>query len=212
MKKHFILIALFFSLMTLGQNEKINQLNKKNQKTGVWKLTSKDKSIEITTEFADGIYISDTKYYKNKKLVASYNNNLNELLIINDSTTTKAKFLINDDGNRSLINFDNSELDETISNYFYSFSEIEPLYEGGIEKFYVFVAKNLSLGNFHGKLKIQFNVDPNEFVNNIELIEGNDEQLKNEAKKTFKKMPRWLPGHNNGIFKDTIVNFPLTID
>lgn len=133
-------------------------------------------------------------------------------MIINDSTTTKAKFLINEDGSRSLIGFDNSELDETISNYFYSFSEMDPIYEGGIEKFYVFMAKNFSLGNFYGILKIQFNVDPNGFVNNIELIEGNSSQLEKEAKKVFRKIPRWQPGHKNGEFKDTTLIFPLTVN
>ena len=120
MKKHYILLALFFSLISLGQNKKINQLNEENQKTGVWKLTSKDKSIEITTEFLEGEYVSETKYYKDKKLVASYNNKLNELLIITDSISTKAKFLINEDASRTLVGIDGTEIDETLSNYFYT--------------------------------------------------------------------------------------------
>jgi hypothetical protein len=212
MKKSFTLLTLFFSLIAIGQNERINKLNQENQKTGVWKLTSKNKDIEITTEFFEGKYVSETKYYKDKKLVASYNNELNELLIIRDSISTKAKFLINEDASRTLVGIDGTEIDEIISDYFNSFSDIQPLYEGGMEKFYVFVAKNLSLGSFHGRLKIQFNVDSNGFVNNIELIEGNDVQLEKEAKKVFRKIPRWQPAHKNGIFKDTIMIFPLTIN
>jgi Gram-negative bacterial TonB protein C-terminal len=212
MKKTITLLTLFFSLITIGQNEKINQLNKENQKTGIWKLTSKNKDIEITTEFLEGKYVSETKYYKDKKLVASYNNQLNELLIITDSISTKAKFLINEDASRTLVGIDGTEIDEVLSNYFNSFSDIQPLYEGGIEKFYAFVAKNLSLGSFHGRLKIQFNVDSNGFVNNIELIEGNDVQLEKDAKKVFHKSLRWQPAHKNGVFKDTIMIFPLTIN
>jgi hypothetical protein len=212
MKKSITLLVLFFSIIASSQNEKINQLNKEIQKTGVWKLTSKEKDVEIITEFLNGKYVSDTKYYKNKKLVASLNHELNELLIINDTVSTKAKFLINEDDSRTLVGIDGTEIDEVISNYFNSFSDIQPLYEGGMEKFYFFVAKNLSLGSFHGRLKIQFNVDSNGFVNNIALIEGNDVQLEKEAKKVFKKIPRWQPAHKNGIFKDAIMIFPLTIN
>jgi Gram-negative bacterial TonB protein C-terminal len=212
MKKSITLLILFFSLITLGQNEKINQLNKENQKTGFWKLISKDGNIEITSTFLDGKYVSNTQYYKNKKLVASYNNELNELLIINDSVSTKAKFLMNEDSSRTLINIDDSEIDEEISNYFYSFSEMEPLYEGGMENLYFFVARNLSIGNFYGKLRIQFSVDPNGFVHNVELIEGNNTKIEKEAKKVFQKIPRWQPGHKNGVFKDTTLIFPLTFN
>lgn len=212
MKKTITLLTLFFSLISIGQNEKINKFNKENKKTGVWKLTSKNKDIEIVTEFLDGKYVSETKYYKDKKLVALYNNDLNEIVIINDSVSTKAKFNINEDSSRNLVRVDGTEIEEDISNYFYSFSEIEPLYEGGIEQFYVFVAKNMSLGNYHGRLKIQFNIDSNGFANNIKLIEGNDFPLEKEAKKVFGKMPRWLPGHKNGEFDDTIMIFPLTIN
>jgi Gram-negative bacterial TonB protein C-terminal len=212
MKKIILTLLVFLSLVMNGQNIKFNQINKENQKTGIWKLTSKNKDIEIVTEFLDGKYVSETKYYKDKKLVALYNNDLNEIVIINDSVSTKAKFNINEDSSRNLVRIDGTDIEEEISNYFYSFSELDPLYEGGIEKFYVFMAKNLSLGNFHGMLKIQFKIDSNGVVNFMKLIEVDDEKLEKEAKKVFQKMPRWQPAHKNGICIDTIMIFPLNVN
>lgn len=187
MKKIILTLLVFLSLVMNGQNIKLNQINKENQKTGIWKLTSNNKDIEIVMEFLDGKYVSETKYYKDKQLVASYNNDLNELLIIKDSVTTKAKFLLNEEDSRTLVSIDGNEIEESILDYFYSFSELNPLYEGGIEKFYVFMAKNLSLGNFHGMLKIQFKIDSNGVVSFMKLNEVNDEKLEIEAKKFFKK-------------------------
>ena len=210
MKKSFLLFLFFFSLIMSGQNEKMNQLNKKNQKTGFWNITNKDKSIEISTLFLDGKYASDTKYYKNKKLVASYNNDLNELVIIDDSLSTKAKFLANEDGSRTLVTIDGTEIEESISNYFYSFSEIDPEFENGIADFYLFVAKNFNVGDFIGKIKIKFDIDPNGKVTNISLFEGNDQKLEKEAKRVFSKSPRWHPGHKDGVFITKTLIFPIT--
>ena len=212
MKKIILTLLVFLSLVMNGQNIKLNQINKENQKTGIWKLTSNNKDIEIVMEFLDGKYVSETKYYKNKQLVASYNNDLNELLIIKDSVTTKAKFLLNEEDSRTLVSIDGNEIEESILDYFYSFSELNPLYEGGIEKFYVLMAKNLSLGNFHGMLKIQFKIDSNGVVSFMKLNEVNDEKLEIEAKKVFQKMPRWQPAHKNGICIDTVMIFPLNVN
>lgn len=193
-----------------GQNEKMNQLNKKNQKTGFWNITNKDKSIEIRTLFLDGKYASDTKYYKNKKLVASYNNDLNELVIIDDSLSTKAKFLANEDGSRILVRIDGTQIEEDISNYFYSFSEIDPEFDTGFTGFFLFIAKNFNVGDFIGKIKIKFDIDPNGKVTNISLMEGNDQKLEKEAKRVFSKSPRWHPGHKDGVFITKTLIFPIT--
>ena len=212
MNRIILTLLVFLSLVMNGQNVKFNQINKENQKTGIWKLKSKDKDIEIVMEFLDGEYVTETKYYKDNRIVASYNNDLNEFLIIKDSVTTKAKFLLNEDDSRTLVSIDGNEIEESILDYFYSFSELDPLYEGGIEKFYVFMAKNLTLGNFHGMLKIQFKIDSNGVGNFMKLIEVNDEKLEKEAKKVFQKMPRWQPAHKNGICIDTIMIFPLNVN
>lgn len=210
MKKSFLLFLFFFSLIMSGQNEKMNQLNKKNQKTGFWNITNKDKSIEIRTLFLDGKYASDTKYYKNKKLVASYNNDLNELVIIDDSLSTKAKFLANEDGSRILVRIDGTQIEEDISNYFYSFSEIDPEFDTGFTGFFLFIAKNFNVGDFIGKIKIKFDIDPNGKVTNISLMEGNDQKLEKEAKRVFSKSPRWHPGHKDGVFITKTLIFPIT--
>lgn len=210
MKKSYLLFLFFFSLVMSGQNEKMNQLNKKNQKTGFWKLISKDGNIEITTTFLDGKYVSDTKYYKNKKLVATYNNDLNELLIIDDSLSTKAKFIINEGGSRTLVTIDGTEIEESISNYFYSFSEIDPEYVSGFSGFFQFIAKNFNIGDFAGKIKIKFDIDPDGKVANISLIEGNDPKLEKEANRVFSKSPRWYPGHKDGVFITKTLIFPIT--
>nr|WP_314865394.1 energy transducer TonB [uncultured Flavobacterium sp.] len=210
MKKSFTLLTLFFSLIAIGQNERINKLNQENQKTGVWKLTSKNKDTEITTEFLEGKYVSETKYYKDKKLVASYNNELNELLIIRDSISTKAKFLINEDASRTLVGIDGTEIDEDISNYFYSFSELEPEYVTGFTGFFHFVAKNFNIGDFIGKIKIKFDIDPNGKVTNVSLMEGNDSKLEKEAKRVFSKLPPWQPSHKDGVFITKTLIFPIT--
>ena len=210
MKKTITLLTLFFSLISIGQNEKINKFNKENKKTGVWKLTSKSKDIEIVTEFLDGKYVSETKYYKDKKLVALYNNVLNEIVIINDSVSTKAKFNINEDSSRNLVRIDGTDIEEEISNYFYSFSELDPEYVTGFTGFFQFIAKNFNIGDFVGKIKIKFDVDPNGKVTNISLMEGNNQKLEKEAKRVFSKLPSWQPGHKDGEFITKTLIFPIT--
>ncbi len=210
MKKTITLLTLFFSLISIGQNEKINKFNKENKKTGVWKLTSKNKDIEIVTEFLDGKYVSETKYYKDKKLVALYNNDLNEIVIINDSVSTKAKFNINEDSSRNLVRVDGTEIEEDISNYFYSFSELDPEYVTGFTGFFQFIAKNFNIGDFVGKIKIKFDIDPNGKVTNISLMEGNNQKLEKEAKRVFSKLPSWQPGHKDGEFITKTLIFPIT--
>ena len=210
MKKTITLLTLFFSLISIGQNEKINKFNKENKKTGVWKLTSKNKDIEIVTEFLDGKYVSETKYYKDKKLVALYNNDLNEIVIINDSVSTKAKFNINEDSSRNLVRVDGTEIEEEILNYFYSFSELDPEYVTGFTGFFQFIAKNFNIGDFVGKIKIKFDIDPNGKVTNISLMEGNNQKLEKEAKRVFSKLPSWQPGHKDGEFITKTLIFPIT--
>ncbi len=210
MKKTITLLTLFFSLISIGQNEKINKFNKENKKTGVWKLTSKSKDIEIVTEFLDGKYVSETKYYKDKKLVALYNNDLNEIVIINDSVSTKAKFNINEDSSRNLVRIDGTEIEEEILNYFYSFSELDPEYVTGFTGFFQFIAKNFNIGDFVGKIKIKFDIDPNGKVTNISLMEGNNQKLEKEAKRVFSKLPSWQPGHKDGEFITKTLIFPIT--
>lgn len=210
MKKTITLLTLFFSLISIGQNEKINKFNKENKKTGVWKLTSKNKDIEIVTEFLDGKYVSETKYYKDKKLVALYNNDLNEIVIINDSVSTKAKFNINEDSSRNLVRIDGTEIEEEILNYFYSFSELDPEYVTGFTGFFQFIAKNFNIGDFVGKIKIKFDIDPNGKVTNISLMEGNNQKLEKEAKRVFSKLPSWQPGHKDGEFITKTLIFPIT--
>lgn len=210
MKKTITLLTLFFSLISIGQNEKINKFNKENKKTGVWKLTSKSKDIEIVTEFLDGKYVSETKYYKDKKLVALYNNDLNEIVIINDSVSTKAKFNINEDSSRNLVRIDGTEIEEEILNYFYSFSELDPEYVTGFTGFFQFIAKNFNIGDFVGKIKIKFDIDPNGKVTNISLMEVNNQKLEKEAKRVFSKLPSWQPGHKDGEFITKTLIFPIT--
>lgn len=210
MKKAVTLLTFILTLVAYSQNGKTNLLNKENEKTGIWILTSKEKDIEIVAEFLDGKYVSETKYYKDKKIIATYKNDLNELLIINDSISTKAKFIINEDGSRILVGIDGAEIEEDISNYFYSFSEIEPEFISGFTGFFQFIAKNFNIGDFVGKIKIKFDIDPNGKVNNISLMEGNDKKIEKEAIKVFSKSPRWNPGHKDGVFITKTLIFPIT--
>ena len=73
-----------------------------------------------------------------------------------------------------------------------------------------FIAKNFNIGDFVGKIKIKFDIDPNGKVTNISLMEGNNQKLEKEAKRVFSKLPSWQPGHKDGEFITKTLIFPIT--
>jgi len=93
--------------------------------------------------------------------------------------------------------------------------DIEPVFEGGMEKFPLFLQKNLNYPKksrkkrIEGYIFIQFVIEKNGDVTNIKILQHLDEYCDAEAKRVIGLMPKWTPGQKNGRNVRTYFNLPL---
>lgn len=88
------------------------------------------------------------------------------------------------------------EVEEAPENW----AEVMPSFEGGIEKFYTFVSKNIKYPNqakrmgVEGKVFIQFVVEKDGTLSNIQSIKGIGAGCEEEAIRVMKLIPKFKPG------------------
>ncbi|MFV8467391.1 hypothetical protein [Flavobacterium sp. LB1P62] len=106
-KKVFLITFLICAATVFSQNiieyngKKINGLDENNNQTGIWKLFDEENKVLITCEFKNGEYVSNTNFYKDSKLIASYNNE-DKLEIYKDSKTITCNFHRKEDNSTTL--------------------------------------------------------------------------------------------------------------
>ncbi|HAI76204.1 MAG TPA: energy transducer TonB [Microscillaceae bacterium] len=82
--------------------------------------------------------------------------------------------------------------------------EDKPEPEGGMEKFYKYVAKELKYPasarrmGIEGKVYIQFIVDKDGTLTDVKVVKGISEDCDEEAVRVIKKAPAWKPGKQRG--------------
>ena len=161
MKKLYFLILLLissFSSSLIAQktieykDEIINQLDENNKQTGLWKLYDDEKNILITCSFKDGNYASNTNYYKDSKLIASYDN-FDIIEIYKKGKTIKASFFKRPDNATTLVDDKGKELDTSIIKYFFQSGQALPIYYGGMSKFYEYIRGKTNFRNKEKFLK-----------------------------------------------------------
>lgn len=86
----------------------------------------------------------------------------------------------------------------------YSTVETKPEFYGGVNKLMEFLSKNTEYPNkairkgIEGRVFVQFVIETNGKVTNVEVIKGVHPLLDTEAERVVKKIPRWKPGKHNG--------------
>ena len=89
----------------------------------------------------------------------------------------------------------------------------KPEYEGGIENFYKFVAKNFRVPeeDVEGKIIIAFTIEKDGTLTNFKLIQDIGFGTGAEMLDLIKKSPRWNPGKKDGQPVRVLYSIPITI-
>jgi protein TonB len=98
--------------------------------------------------------------------------------------------------------FNNIEVDE------------KPVFKGGMEKFYKFIAKNFKMPEepgLQGKLIVEFIVETDGSISNFTVIQDIGYGTAEEITRSFKECPNWNPGKKDGQMVRTLYRIPITI-
>jgi len=107
---------------------------------------------------------------------------------------------------------------EEVAAIFYTNYDTPPEFPGGNDAFSHFITDNFKYpeqalkDSIQGKIWIQFMINTDGKVSNINIVKGLSEQLNKEAIRVFKLMPKWKAGEMKG--KKVNVNFnsiPITV-
>ena len=217
MKKTHLFLLLICSLTSFAQNaiqynnETINALDENDNKTGIWKMYDEKNNVLISCEFKDGNLVSDTKFYKDSKLIASFNNQ-DKLEIYKDSKTIVCNYFRKADNSQTLIDSNGKEIDLEIIKYYGQSAQVMPMYYGGPNKLYEFIGNNFNSNGKTGKVKVQFYIDAKGYATQIEIKESTNPELDSEAKRVVSLLPRWQPAHQGGTFVRCPYVVPITIN
>ncbi len=102
--------------------------------------------------------------------------------------------------------------DETV----YRSVQVNPEPEGGLKKFYQFVANNFQTSGEEEegtviKVLVSFVVEKDGSLTDIKILRDPGNGYGKEAMRVLKKAPRWKPGINNGKAVRVAFNLPITI-
>lgn len=90
------------------------------------------------------------------------------------------------------------------NNTIYTIVDKMPQYAYGESGLSAFIAHNIRYPRaameygIEGRILCSFIVDDNGAISNIEVVEGSNEALSEEAVRVLGLMPKWVPGENNG--------------
>lgn len=91
-----------------------------------------------------------------------------------------------------------------------------PQYPGGDAELYKFISQNLNYpamaieNNVQGKVIVQFVVQKDGSVGNVKVVRSVDRDLDNEAIRVCKKLPKFIPGKQNGQPVNVWYTLPVT--
>lgn len=103
---------------------------------------------------------------------------------------------------------------QQVSDYFIA-KETAPEFPGGPDALNKFLAKNLSTpeeleAGERKMVKVRFKVDADGAVTGFEVVESGGREFDNEVLRVCKKMPRWKPAFQNGIYVPVTYMIPVT--
>ena len=97
----------------------------------------------------------------------------------------------------------------------YDIVEQQPRFPGGPTAMMRFISENLKYpqnaidAHIAGRVTVQFVVEKDGSVSNVEVLTGGDPMLDNEAIRLVKSMPRWTPGKQYGMTVRTKYRVPV---
>ena len=90
--------------------------------------------------------------------------------------------------------------------------ENDPEFPGGQDSLQAFMERNLrNPRQVDGKVYVQFIVERNGRMTNLEVLRGIDEETDEEALRVMRLMPRWIPGRQRDKLVRVLVRFPVKI-
>lgn len=107
------------------------------------------------------------------------------------------------------------EVPATINPLHFRVVEDLPQYPGGATEFIKWLSKNLRYpakakkAGVEGKVVVQFIVEKDGSISNLEVVKSVDASLDNEALRVMRKMPNWTPGIQNDEPCRTLVSVPI---
>lgn len=93
--------------------------------------------------------------------------------------------------------------------------DVQPTFKGGNQAMMSFLQKEIKYPeksmkeSVQGKVFVSMVINETGDVTSVESLKGPNEELKNEAERVIKKMPRWIPGEKDG--KEVAVKVVLPI-
>lgn len=112
---------------------------------------------------------------------------------------------------------DKSDYDKTIMNDINDSIEKQPEYPGGIEEFYKLIGINFkvpaeaSKQKLVGKAIIEFMVERDGSLSEFKIVKDLGYGIGNEAIRTIKLSPKWIPGSINGKPARVLYTLPITV-
>lgn len=105
------------------------------------------------------------------------------------------------------------EAKQQVENQIFKVAEQMPSFKGNVNQW---LAQNLSYpavaaeNGIQGKVVVQFVVETDGSISNVEVVRSVDPALDREAVNTVKRMPKWNPGMNNGQPARVRYTLPVT--
>ena len=94
--------------------------------------------------------------------------------------------------------------------------EQKPQFQGGDAEMYKWLGNNINYPpaaaeeGVSGKVTVQFIVEKDGSITNVSVVRGKHPALDAEAVRVVKKMPKWIPGRNNGAPVRVTYMLPVT--
>ena len=99
----------------------------------------------------------------------------------------------------------------------FNFVEVMPVFPGGEKEMMRFITNNLNFSDgmpsneTRGKIVVRFVVEADGSVSNIEILKGLSELYNQAVLDMMKKMPKWIPGRQNGMTVRTFFILPIGV-
>jgi TonB family protein len=97
----------------------------------------------------------------------------------------------------------------------YSSTQQSPEFPGGTAKFGEYLGKNIYYPvearkkNIQGRVIVQFIVEADGNLSNLNVLRSPDESLSREAVRVLEKSPKWVPGRQDGIAVRVLYTVPI---
>lgn len=103
--------------------------------------------------------------------------------------------------------------DKELGEEVYDIPEETAEFPGGVNNMYMFISKSISYPTIdaQGKVFIQFVIQKNGVITNIEIVRGVHKLLDEEVERVISEMPNWIPARQKGKLVNSRYILPVSI-